>query len=103
VKRTAADEGIHLVVRVTPKGGRDGIEGVAHDANGKPMLKVRIAAAPEGGKANASLVTLLAEEFDVPKGAVTIVRGAGARVKHVHIRGASGKLSVRFYAMGGAT
>jgi uncharacterized protein YggU (UPF0235/DUF167 family) len=92
VKRTAADEGIHLVVRVTPKGGRDGIEGVTRDANGKPMLKVRIAA--------AALVTLLAEEFDVPKKAVTVVRGAGARVKHVHIRGTSGKLKVRFSAMG---
>ena len=100
MKRTAADEGIHLVVRVTPKGGRDGIEGVTRDANGKPMLKVRIAAAPEGGKANAALVTLLAEEFDVPKKAVTVVRGAGARVKHVHIRGTSGKLKVRFSAMG---
>jgi len=102
VKRPAVAEGIHLVVRVTPKGGRDGIEGVVHDANGKPMLKVRIAVAPQGGKANAALVALLAEEFDVPKGAVTIVRGAGARVKQVHIHGAGGELAARFLAMGGA-
>jgi hypothetical protein len=96
----AAADGIRLVVRVTPKSGRDALEGFARDAKGKPVLKARIAAAPEDGKANMSLVALLAKEFDVAKSAVTILRGAGARVKQVHIRGDGRMLAARLQAIG---
>jgi hypothetical protein len=64
-----------VVVRLTPKGGRDAFDGLARDANGKPMLKARVAAAPEDGEANAALISLLAKAFGVPKSAVTIMRG----------------------------
>ena len=46
---TATEDGIRIVVRVTPKGGHDGLEGMSPDANGKPVLKARIAAAAGGG------------------------------------------------------
>ena len=94
-------DGIRLVVRVTPKGGHDALEGLIPDANGKPLLKARIAAAAADGKANASLVALLAKEFDVPKGAVTIVRGATARLKQVSIKGDGKWLAARLQAIGG--
>jgi len=100
VNKTAAEDGIRLVVRLMPKGGRDALEGVTPDANGKPMLKARIATAAEGGKANASLVVLLAKEFDVPKSAVTIVRGATARLKQVRIRGDGRTLAARLQTIG---
>lgn len=98
-----ANDGIRLIVRVTPKGGRDALEGFAADPNGKPMLKARIAAAAEGGKANGSLVALLAKEFAVPQSAVTIVRGTTARLKQVTIEGDGKWLAARLRAIGGSS
>ena len=49
--------------------------------------KVRVAAAPEGGKANDAVVRLLAEALDVPKRDVAIVSGHGARDKVVAFAG----------------
>jgi uncharacterized protein len=100
VSNAQARDGIRLVVRVTPKGGRDAIEGMARDQDGKPLLKIRVAAAPEDGRANDSLVGLLAREFKVPKSAVTILRGAGARVKQVHISGDGAQLAARLERTG---
>jgi len=100
VSKSTADEGIRVAVRVTPKSGRDALEGVAHDANGKSVLKTRISAAPEHGKANSALVLLLSEQFGVPKSAVTILRGIRTRVKQVHIRGDKEKLAARLAKIG---
>jgi hypothetical protein len=102
VSKALADDGIRVVVRVTPKSGRNALEGVVRDANGKSMLKVRVTAAPEDGKANFAVVALLAQEFRVPKSAVTILHGAGARVKQIYIRGDGAKLCARLERIGEA-
>ncbi len=49
------------------------------------MLKVRLAAAPEKGKANQALVELLAEKFNIPKNSITIVSGQTAKVKKIMV------------------
>jgi uncharacterized protein YggU (UPF0235/DUF167 family) len=100
VSEFIADDRLRVVVRLTPKGGRDVLEGLARDANGKTVLKARVAAPPEGGEANAALVLLLAKAFGVHKRAVTIMRGTRARVKRVEIRGDAGKLEARLQAIG---
>ena len=46
---------------------------------------VKLKAQPVGGKANAELIALLAKHFKVPRAAVTIKSGAGARTKLVSI------------------
>ena len=46
------DDGLELAVRLTPKGGRDRIDGIGEDASGKPVLLVRVAAPPVDGAAN---------------------------------------------------
>ena len=43
--------GIKLRVRVTPRGGRDAVEGLGADTDEAPHLKIRVAAAPVAGEA----------------------------------------------------
>ena len=78
---------MRLMVRVTPRGGRDAIEGWTADADGRPMLKVRVAAAATDGQANAALIALVAKTLGRPKSAVTLVRGEAARIKQLEIEG----------------
>ena len=49
--------------------------------------KVRVAAAPEGGRANDAVVRLLADKLSLPREAVTLVSGHGARDKIVQLTG----------------
>jgi uncharacterized protein len=76
-----------VTVRLTPKGGRDAIEGVTQLADGQSVLKVRVRAAPSEGEANAALVAVLARAVGVPPGRLSLVSGATARVKRVAIDG----------------
>ena len=78
---------MRLAVRVTPKGGRDGVDGWALDAEGRPYLKVRVSAPPSDGAANAAVVALLAKTLKRPKSALTIVSGESARLKLIEIDG----------------
>jgi uncharacterized protein YggU (UPF0235/DUF167 family) len=76
-----------LVVRLTPKGGRDKIEGVELLADGRAVLKARVRALPAGGEANDALCRLLAKALGVPHSAVMIIAGTTARIKRVAIEG----------------
>lgn len=76
-----------LSVRVTPKGGRDAVDGWALDGAGRPLLKLRVSAAPSDGAANAAVVALIAKTLKVPKSAVRIVAGETARVKRLELDG----------------
>lgn len=78
---------IVLAVRLTPKGGRDAIDGVATLADAREVALVRVRAVPEDGAANAALIALLAKAFKRPKSAVAIVAGATGRLKQVRISG----------------
>jgi uncharacterized protein len=76
-----------IAVRLTPRGGRDRIDGWDKDGEGRPFLKARVSAPPEDGKANAALVVLIAKSLGVPKSAVSIASGQTARLKQVEILG----------------
>ena len=75
-------------MRLTPKGGRDAVEGVETLADGRSVLKARVRAAPENGRANAALIALIAATLRIPKSAVSIRAGATGRVKTVFVAGA---------------
>ena len=51
------------------------------------MLKVKVAAAPEKGKANAALAAFLAKQLGIRKNAVTIVSGQTSPVKQIEVAG----------------
>lgn len=78
---------MRLTVRVTPRGGRDAVEGWGRDAADRPVLKLRVAAAAADGAANAAVTALLAKTLKVPKSAVRILRGETARLKQIEIDG----------------
>jgi len=71
-------------VRLTPKGGRDAIEGWADHLNER-VLKARVAAPPEDGKANAALLALLAKTLGLAKSHLRIAGGETSRVKTIEL------------------
>jgi hypothetical protein len=79
--------GVALAVRLTPKGGRDCIDGIELLADGRSVLKVRVRAAPSEGEANAALVRLLAKAVGVPPRDVSLIAGATARIKRLAVAG----------------
>ena len=84
---TLAGNHVTLVVRLTPKGGRDSVDGIDRLADGSAVLKVRVRAPPSEGEANAALVRLIAKTLAVPARDVAIVAGGGARIKRLAISG----------------
>ena len=87
--------GLVLSVRLTPKGGRDAIDGVEELADGRAVLKIRVRAAPTDGEANSALTKLLAKAFDVASRSVVLTSGASARIKRLHIAGDAAALMTR--------
>lgn len=70
-----------LRLRITARAGRDGFVGVVNDC-----LKVRIAAAPVQGRANAHLIDFLARQFDIPRARITLVQGHKGKTKLLRLK-----------------
>ena len=70
-----------ITVKVTPKSSRTELVGKLPDGT----WKVKVAAAPEKGKANRALCAFLADHFGVPQSRVQIVSGATSHLKRVRI------------------
>ena len=78
---------VRLAVRLTPRGGRDKIDGWEEDADGRPLLKARVSCPPVDGEANAALIRLIATTLGLPRSAVRIASGDTARIKLLEITG----------------
>lgn len=68
--------GAEIAVRVTPKASRNAVV-----AGEDGVIRIYVTAVPEGGKANAAVVKLLAGALGVPKSRLDLIRGAAARDK----------------------
>jgi uncharacterized protein (TIGR00251 family) len=84
---SVGSDGLVLHIRLTPKGGRDAIDGIEPLSNGQSVLKVRVRAVPEDGKANKALIKLIADTLDCAASSIEIVSGATARIKTLKIVG----------------
>jgi uncharacterized protein (TIGR00251 family) len=85
-------DGVILAVRLTPKSSRDEVVGV-EDQAGACVLKARVRAVPEAGRANDALETLIAKWLGVPPSTVTVAHGGKSRLKQVAIGGDAEALS----------
>jgi uncharacterized protein YggU (UPF0235/DUF167 family) len=74
-------------LRVTPRGGRDAIDGVETLSDGRSVLKLRVRAVADGGEANRAVAGLLAKSLGVAKAAVRLTTGTTSRLKQVAIDG----------------
>lgn len=74
-----------LTVRLTPRAGRDSIEGIMTLSDGRTALAAKVRAAPDKGEANRALIELIAKELGVPKSSVGIAAGHTARLKQIRV------------------
>ncbi|MFO1117729.1 MAG: DUF167 family protein [Beijerinckiaceae bacterium] len=79
--------GLLVSVRLTPKGGRDAIDGIETLSDGRAVLKARVRAVPEDGRANDALVALIAQAAGVARSAVSVSAGHTSRIKTLAISG----------------
>ena len=79
--------GISVALRVTPRGGRDDIDGIETLANGRSVVKIRVRAIADGGEANRAVMELLAKTLGVPKARVKILSGVTSRFKQIAVDG----------------
>ena len=79
---SSVENGVRFPLLVVPGASCTEIVGVHGDA-----LRVRVAAPPEKGKANAAVCTHLARSLGVRKADVRIVAGHGGRRKSVEVTG----------------
>jgi uncharacterized protein YggU (UPF0235/DUF167 family) len=84
---SAGAGGLIVTVRLTPKGGRDAIEGIECLADGRRVLKARVRAAASDGAANAALIRLMAQAVAIAPREISFIGGATSRIKRLLIRG----------------
>ena len=77
-------KGVVFTAKIVPGSSRTAVAGVLADA-----IKIRVAAAPEKGKANQCLVAFLAKQLGVKKNSIEIVSGRTNPVKQVQVTGIS--------------
>jgi uncharacterized protein len=80
-------QGISVALRVTPRGGRDDIDGVETLADGRTVVKVRVRAIAESGEANRAVTELLARALGVSKREVRLLSGTTSRLKQIAVDG----------------
>jgi uncharacterized protein (TIGR00251 family) len=92
-------QGVSVALRVTPRGGRDDIDGLETLANGRSVVKVRVRAVADGGEANRAITELLAKALGVPKASVRILSGTTSRLKQIAVDGDPAKLGATLRAL----
>lgn len=74
-----------LTIHLTPKASHNKIEGWAWDEKGLKILRIKVTAVPEDGKANEALIKLLSKTLHIPLSRISLTRGATARIKQLEV------------------
>jgi hypothetical protein len=84
---TAAEDGLRLAIRLSPRARTDRLVAVALSAEGRHVLKATVTAPAETGRANEALLRLLARAWRLPRRDLSIIAGSTSRNKIVRIAG----------------
>lgn len=87
-----AEGGVFVSLRVTPNARTDAIEGEETRDDGTQVLRVRVKAVPDKGKANAAVIALVAKTLGLPKSAISLESGETARMKTLLVSGEAASL-----------
>ncbi len=93
----ATAQGVRLRLRIQPRASRSEVAGLHGE-----LLRIRLAAPPVDGAANAELVRFLAELLDVSQRSVSITAGHGGRQKTVTVAGVEPAAAARALGLAGA-
>ena len=91
-------DGVLLAVRLTPRAGRSGIDGVTIEPDGRAVLRLRIAAPPVDGAANEALIRWLAGALKLRKAEVRLISGETGRLKRLRLFGDGAGIARRLEA-----
>jgi len=78
------DDGVIFAAKIVPGSSQTAVCGLLDE-----MLKIKVSAAPEKGKANQCLIELLAKQLGVKKNAVSIISGKTNPIKRMQVLGIS--------------
>ncbi|MDO9442138.1 MAG: DUF167 family protein [Beijerinckiaceae bacterium] len=96
---TLRPDGLVVAVRLTPRAGRDGLDGIGELSDGASVLLARVRAIPEKGQANEALRRLLAKAAGVPASRAVLLAGDTARRKSILLEGDARALEARLRAV----
>jgi uncharacterized protein (TIGR00251 family) len=94
LKIDQTNDGVVFSAKIVPGSSKTAIAGVL---NG--MLKVKVAAAPEKGKANQCLVEYLAKKLGVKKNCINIASGKTSPIKTIEIEGISAEIILKTFGL----
>ncbi|MEM7022998.1 MAG: DUF167 family protein [Pseudomonadota bacterium] len=92
---TVRPDGVRVAVKVRPRASKAALQGVEIDDGGRARIALKVAAPPEGGKANAATLKLLAKSCGIGIRSLRLVGGASSRRKVVEIEGEADVLAQR--------
>lgn len=84
---TMTASGLRVAVRLSPKSSHNRVAGIEDDGRGGAVLKVKVTAAAEHGKANKALIKLLSKSWRLAASSISLVSGAKDRNKVLLIEG----------------
>ena len=84
LKIQEVNDGVVFAAKITPGSNRTAVAGLFDE-----MLKIKVSAIPQKGKANKCLLEFLAKQLGVKKKAVSIISGQTNPIKHIQVLGIS--------------
>lgn len=80
-------DGIKLHIKAQPNARKTEFGEILNLPDGKIVLKIRINAVPDKGKANKAIIKYLAKSWKLPKKSIKIISGETSRLKTIKISG----------------
>lgn len=87
LKIETCSDSVVFTAKIVPGSSRTSIEGVLDD-----MLKIKIAAPPEKGKANKELISFLAKKLNIKKNDIQVISGQTNPVKQLSVKGVAAEI-----------